>query len=87
MRRREWNDQLVDYAIIHARKSTDGEWAETTCIDTKHGTIHRHDGPHTESEARVIRPIQSQEDVQQSFKPSYDEVYDSYLESTKGPVK
>jgi hypothetical protein len=85
MRRVEWEDQLVEYAIIHSRKDSNGKWVEVTSIDTKfHGSVHRHDGPHATTPYKVLRPILTQEDVQESFKSSYDEVYNSYLESVKG---
>jgi hypothetical protein len=85
MRRLEWDGQLVEYAIIHSRKDSEGNWVEMTCIDTMHhGSVHRHDGPHNLEEPKIIRAITTQADVQESFKPSYDEVYDSYLESKKG---
>lgn len=87
IRRVEWNGQLVEYAIVHSRLDSDRKWVEVTSIDTMHhGYVHRHNGSHDRTEPILIREISSQSDVQQSFKSSYDEVYDSYLESVKGPV-
>ncbi|RKE60448.1 hypothetical protein DEU36_2890 [Microbacterium sp. AG238] len=78
-RRVEWDGQLVDYAIVWTRCGSDGEYVEQVCIDCRHGTVHRHDGyPHDENKKRVIRAIYSQEDVQESFRSSFDEVYDAY---------
>jgi len=85
MRRLEYEGQLVEYAIIYSRKNFDDNYVEVMSIDTMHhGYVHRHDGRHGDSQPLLMRPITSQDDVQQSFKPSYDEVYDSYLEFKKG---
>jgi hypothetical protein len=83
MRRVEYRGQLVDYAIIWTTRDGSGVWRERVCIDCKHGTVHRHDGPHDASEPKFIRAILSQQDVQESFKSSFDEVYDAYLESVQ----
>lgn len=84
VRRVEWNDQLVDYAITWWSMNPADEYEERVCIDCKHGTVHRHDGtPHSKAPRRVIRDINSQEDVQQSFNTSFDEVYDAYLASVE----
>lgn len=76
-RQRLFRNQLVEYAVILVTKNGD-RWREIMCIDTKHGTVHRHFGPHDAQPPAVIRPITSQQDVQQSFSASYDEVYDHY---------
>lgn len=82
MRRVEWNEQLVDYAVVWTQLDEDGKYVEQVCIDCKHGTVHRHDGvPHSKSPRYHIRTIYSQSDVQESFSTSFDEVYDAYLAS------
>ena len=80
MRRKYWNKQLVDWAIIWTTTDDDGESYERVCIDCRHMFVHRHDGPHRRDTAVVIRPIISQSDVQDSFDPAFDEVYDAYEE-------
>jgi len=85
MRWLEWKGQLVEYAIIHSRKDSDGKWVEVMSIDTMHhGSVHRHNGSHNVRDMTIIRTIDSQLDVQESFETSYAEVYSSYVESAKG---
>jgi hypothetical protein len=80
MRRVEWNGQLVEYAVTHSRKDSEGNWVEVSSIDTMHhGYVHRHYGPDHSVQPTYLRAIRSQEDVQQSFEESYDAIYDSYL--------
>jgi len=79
-----WNGQLMEYAITYSRMRDDGEYEEITCIDTQHhGSVHRHDDGDHKKAPKILRPIRSQEDVQESFKASYDEVFEIYL-SSKG---
>ena len=80
MRIVRWNGQLVDYAIIHSTLAMSGEWAEIACIDCCHSSVHRHSGRNNDKTPEIIREIHSQQDVQDSFHDSYDEVYDGYLE-------
>ena len=79
-RQRTHDGQLVDYAVTLARLYPEGSWIEITCIDCCHGNVHRHDGPHYKSEPKIIRPIFSQLDVQQTFGAACDAVWDSYIE-------
>lgn len=80
VRRVTWHGQLVEYALtLSFRESVDEGWVEIHSIDTQHrGCVHRHrDGDHTTFE--LIRAIDSQQDVQETFADSYDEVYSVYL--------
>lgn len=75
-----FNEQIIAYAIVLYQKGRDGDTYEHVCIDSRHGTIHRHNGPdHTKSKIdRLI--ITSQRVIQDSLDDSYDEVYARYLE-------
>jgi len=77
-RRLLWNNQLVNYAIVHATL-VDGEWNEVASIDCCHNRVHRHKNANHD-EAGTIRLIYSQLDVRSSFDSSFDEIYDGYLE-------
>lgn len=80
VRRVLWNGQLVAFAIVLSRKIGDRS-IEMVCIDTlNHGCVHRHDGSHSDP-FKVLRPVLTQEDVQESFHEAYDEVYNVYLKS------
>ncbi|QNE44964.1 hypothetical protein F1C15_15090 [Frigoribacterium sp. NBH87] len=87
MRLVRWNGQLVDWAVTWSMKDADGKFREKICIDCGHGFVHRHDGKHRRETAVVIRPIRTQADVQQSFQPSYDEVYDAYISFAEQQVE
>lgn len=83
IRRVTWYEQLVEYALVLSfRESVEDAWVEIHSIDTQHrGCVHRHrDGDHNTFEP--IRTINSQQDVQETFADSYDEVYSVYLALT-----
>lgn len=79
-----WNNQLVDYAIIHSRLGGDN-WQEISSIDCCHGYVHRHSGVHGAADSELLRPIREQADVQYSFDTSFDEIYDSYYKGREEP--
>ena len=75
----------MEYAIVLSQSVTDGDWVEIASIDTlHHRTVHRHDGADHSTSYIPIRDINSQQDVQDSFKSSFTEIYNVYLELTKG---
>jgi hypothetical protein len=78
MRRRTWNQQLVDFAVVLSVLDDTNAWAEMSCIDCCHGAVHRHRGPHDESDSEIILPIRSQADVQYSIDAAYDAIYAEY---------
>lgn len=79
-----WNNQLVDYAVVHSRLTDEG-WSEVSSIDCCHGFVHRHAGPRGHDKSEQILPIRKQDDVQYSFNASFDEIYDSYEKGREYP--
>lgn len=71
-------NRLVFYAIMLHCLNEDGEWVNIWRIDCKHGTVHRHDVFHGMKNQQVLQPIQSQHDVESTYRTSYAEVEDGW---------
>lgn len=70
------NDQMVQFAVV-LDAYIDGDWHETLCIDTCHGTVHRHrDGDHV-SEPENIGPLDP-DDIEGRHWDAISEAYDQW---------
>lgn len=70
--------RLVYYAIMLHCRNDQGDWVNIWRIDCEHGTVHRHDVFHGMKNRTDLQPIQSQHDVESTYRTSYAEVEDGW---------
>lgn len=75
-------NKLVWFAVLYYKIEND-RGSELYSVDTNHGHFHEHTHGHRKrNDRRNIRPLYTQVDVQESFDPGYDLVYEKHLAMT-----
>lgn len=73
----------MDYAFVHETKDDNGNWLEVAKIDCCHSQVHKHQR-HRQGRAREIRTtirwITCQEDVEETYDESFNDIIDNYEE-------
>lgn len=70
---------LVQFAVIWVHRIDIDEWEEMYSVDTAHGSYHEHVTGHKKKpDARELRPLYTQVDVQECFDAAYDRVLDRH---------
>ncbi|WP_437582744.1 DUF7718 family protein [Paramicrobacterium sp. CJ85] len=78
--RDEATNRIVDYAFTHEITDDRGQWHQIARIDCSHQEVHRHWPPPDSDGAlkrEVIRPIYSQTDVEDTYHPCLNEIFDN----------